>query len=334
MAVHRRFTLIALSVLAGVAADLRGETAVTAERPFVPAVVFDIGGKFDKSFDEAAYDGAERFRRDTGINYREFEVTSPVQREQALRALARRGVAIIVAIGFNQAEAVETVAPEFPKTKFTVVDAVAHGSNVQSVVMREEEGSYLVGILAAMASKTGKIGFIGGIDIPLIRRFASGYAAGARSVNPSIEVTENMVGDTPTAWSDPTRGGELARSQFGRGVDVIFAAAGATGLGVYQAAKDLGKLAIGVDSDQNGIQPGAMLTSMVKRIDKIVYDAFASARDGTWRPGAVSLGLAEGGVDWALDSSNRALITPEMQARVAAATAAIETRQITVPTAE
>jgi basic membrane protein A len=149
LAVHRRFALTTLSILGALAADSRAETAATAERPFVPAVVFDIGGKFDKSFDEAAYDGAERFKHDTGIVYREFEVTSPVQREQALRALARRGVAIIVAVGFNQAEAVETVAPEFPKTKFTVVDAVAHGPNVQSVVMREEEGSYLVGILAA-----------------------------------------------------------------------------------------------------------------------------------------------------------------------------------------
>ena len=321
-------------MLVGLAADARAQSAAATERPFVPAVVFDIGGKFDKSFNEAAYDGAERFRHDTGITYREFEVTSPVQREQALRALARRGVAIIVAIGFNQAEAVETVAPEFPDTKFTVVDAVARGPNVQSVVMREEEGSYLVGILAAMASKSGKIGFIGGIDIPLIRRFALGYTAGARSVNPSIDVIENMVGDTPTAWSDTTRGGELARSQFGRGVDVVFAAAGATGLGVYQAAKDLGKLAIGVDSDQNGVQPGTMLTSMVKRIDKVVYDAFASARDGTWRSGALSLGLAEGGVDWAHDSFNRDLITPEMERRVAAATAAIEAHQISVPAAE
>ncbi|MDB5392543.1 MAG: tmpC [Rhodospirillales bacterium] len=298
---------------------------------FMPAVTYDIGGKYDKSFNEAAWQGAERFKADSGIAYREFEITSPVQREQALRALCRRGVSIIVAIGFNQSEAVTTVCREFPDAKFTIADAIAKGPNVQSVVMREEEGSYLVGMLAAMASTGGRIGFIGGIDIPLIRRFKAGYRAGALSINPAIETVENMVGDTPTAWSDPTRGAELARAQFGRGVDVVFAAAGASGLGIYQAAKDLGKLAIGVDSNQNGIHPGTMLTSMVKHVDKVVYDSFSTARAGTWQPGVQSLGLAEGGVDWALDDNNRALITSEMEQSVRAATAEIVAGRIRVP---
>jgi basic membrane protein A len=302
-----------------------------AEAGFTPAVVYDIGGKYDKSFNQAASDGAIKFRADTGIAYREFEITSPVQREQVLRALARRGVAIICAIGFNQAGAVSTVAPEFPDVKFTVVDAVGEGANVQSVVMREEEGCYLVGILAAMASRTGKVGFIGGIDVPLIQRFKVGYAAGAASVNPAIETIDSIVGDTPTAWDDPTRGGELARSQFGRGVDVVFAAAGASGLGVYQAAKDLGKLAIGVDSNQDGIHPGTMLTSMIKRIDTVVYDAFASAHDGTWKPGVQSLGLAQDAVGWTLDRYNRALITQAMEDRVRAAAAEIIAGRIKVP---
>jgi basic membrane protein A len=302
-----------------------------AEAAFLPAVTYDIGGKYDKSFNEAAWRGAERFKAETGIAYREFEITSPVQREQVLRALCRRGVSVIVAIGFNQSEAVTTVCREFPQVKFTIADAVADGPNVLSVVMREEEGSYLVGMLAAMASTQGKVGFIGGIDIPLIRRFRAGYRAGALSVNPAIETIDNMVGDTPTAWSDPTRGGELARAQFGRGVDVVFAAAGASGLGVYQAAKDQGKLAIGVDSNQNGIHPGTMLTSMVKHVDKVVYDGFATAHDGTWKPGMQSLGLAEGGVDWALDDNNRALITPEMEARGRPATADIVAGRIKVP---
>ncbi len=302
-----------------------------AEGAFAPAVVYDIGGKYDKSFNQAASDGAQRFRADTGISYREFEITSPVQREQVLRALARRDVSIIAAIGFNQAGAVTTVAPEFPEVKFTVVDAVAEGPNVQSVVMREEEGSYLVGILAAMASRTGKVGFIGGIDVPLIRRFCVGYAAGARSVDPDIETIESIVGDTPIAWDDPTRGAELARSQFGRGVDVVFAAAGQTGLGIYQAAKDMGKLAIGVDSNQDSIHPGTMLTSMVKRVDKVVYDAFVTVRDGTWRPGLRSLGLAEGGVGWTLDQYNRTLISPAMEERVRAAEAEIIAGHIKVP---
>lgn len=305
--------------------------ANAAPAGFMPAVSYDIGGKHDKSFNESAWTGAERFKAETGIQYREFEITSPVQREQVLRALCRRSASIIVAIGFNQSEAVSTVCLEFPQTKFTIVDAVATGPNVQSVVMREEEGSYLVGMLAAMASATGKIGFIGGIDIPLIRRFAMGYRAGAESVRPDIESIENMVGDTPTAWSDPTRSAELARAQFGRGVDVIFAAAGASGLGVYQAAKDLGKFAIGVDSNQNAIHPGTMLTSMVKRVDKVVYDAFVTARNESWRTGMQSLGLAEGGLEWALDDNNRKLITPEMESCVRAATADIVAGRIKVP---
>ena len=322
-----RRSLIAAIILTAPACRM----AAAMANPFLPAVTFDIGGKYDKSFNEAAWRGAERFKADSGITYREFEITSPVQREQALRALCRRGVSIIVAIGFNQSEAVTTVCRECPEAKFTIADAIAEGPNVQSVVMREEEGSYLVGMLAAMASSTGRIGFIGGIEIPLIRRFRAGFRAGAQSVNPAIEMIDNMVGDTPTAWSDPTRGAELARAQFGRGVDVVFAAAGASGLGVYQAAKDLGKLAIGVDSNQNGIHPGTMLTSMVKHVDKVVYDGFSTARDGTWKPGLQSLGLKEGGVDWALDDNNRALVSDAMEQRVRAATAEIIARRITVP---
>ena len=323
----RRRTLLATMALGGPVLRV----AYAAQPAFAPAITYDIGGKYDKSFNEAAWRGAERFKAETGIAYREFEISSPVQREQALRALCRRGVSIIVAIGFNQSEAVTTVCREFPDVKFTIADAIAKGPNVQSVVMREEEGSYLVGMLAAMAAPDRKVGFIGGIDIPLIRRFAAGYRAGALSIYPTIETIENMVGDTPTAWADPTRGAELARAQFGRGVDVIFAAAGASGLGVYQAAKDLGKLAIGVDSNQNGIQPGTILTSMVKHVDKVVYDAFSTARDGTWKPGIQSLGLAEGGLDWALDDNNRPLITVEMESRVRSATVDIIAGRIKVP---
>jgi basic membrane protein A len=289
-----------------------------------------MGGKFDKSFNQMAYEGAEAWRKENGITYREFEVTSPVQREQALRQLARRGAAVVVAIGFSQGPAVATVAKEFPAIKFTVIDAIVDAPNVQSVVMREHEGSFLVGMLAAMASKTGRVGFVGGMDIPLIRKFAAGYRQGALYANPKIEVLENMTGTTPEAWNDPTRGAELAKAQFGRGVDVIYAAAGGTGLGVYQAAKDAGKLAIGVDSNQNYVQPGTMLTSMVKRIDKVVAEAFSSARNGTWQPGTRDLGLAADAVGWALDEYNRPLITPAMEAAVKQATADIVAGRITV----
>ena len=315
-------TLLALACLA-----LAGPAAA---QEFAPAVVFDMGGKFDKSFNEAAYAGAERFKKDTGIAYREFEVTAEAQREQALRNMARRGSQIVVGIGFSQATGMEKVAKEFPTVKFTLVDAVVDLPNVQSVVFREHEGSFLVGMAAAMASKTGKVGFVGGMDIPLIRKFALGYEEGAKYVNPRIEVFQNMTGTTPAAWNDPTRGGELARSQFDRGADVVYAAAGGTGLGVLQAAKDRGRLAIGVDSNQNHIQPGSVLTSMVKRVDLAVYDAFKGARDGTWKSGVRVLGVADGGVGYAIDQHNRSLITPEMERRLQQARADIVAGKIKV----
>ena len=283
---------------------------------FTPAVVFDMGGKFDKSFNEAAFNGAEKFKADTGVQYREFEVTNPSMREQALRNMARRGAQVVVAMGFAQAAAVETVAQEFPETKFTLIDMVVDLPNVQSVIFKEHEGSFLVGMAAAMASQTGKVGFVGGMDIPLIRKFALGYVEGAKHVNPDIEIFQNMTGTTPAAWNDPTKGGELARSQFDRGADVVYAAAGGTGIGVYQAAKDAGKLAIGVDSNQNYIHPGTMLTSMIKRVDVAVYESFRAAQEGTWQGGIQVLGLAEDGVGWALDEHNRSLVSAEMEAAI------------------
>jgi len=297
---------------------------------WAPAVVFDMGGKFDKSFNEAAYVGAERFKKETNIAYREFEVTAEAQREQALRNMARRGSAIIIGIGFSQASGMEKVAKEFPNLKFAIVDAVVDLPNVQSIVFKEHEGSFLVGMAAAMASKSGKVGFVGGMDIPLIRRFALGYEEGAKYVNPKIEVFQNMTGTTPAAWNDPTRGSELARSQFDRGADVVYAAAGATGLGVLQAAKDKGRLAIGVDSNQDHIHPGTILTSMIKRVDLAVYETFKSAKEGSWKPGVRSLGVAEGGVGYSIDQYNRSLITADMEKRLQQARADIVAGKIKV----
>jgi len=317
-------------VVAVLVAAVTAPAGHVAAQEFVPAIVFDMGGKFDKSFNEAAYAGAERFKKETAIAYREFEVTNEAQREQALRNMARRGSQVVVGIGFGQASGMERVAREFPNLKFAIVDAVVDLPNVQSIVFKEHEGSFLVGMAAAMASKTGKIGFVGGMDIPLIRRFALGYEEGAKYVNAKIEIYRNMTGTTPAAWNDPTRGGELARSQFDRGADVIYAAAGATGLGVLQAAKDKGRLAIGVDSNQNHIHPGSVLTSMIKRVDLAVYEAFKAARDGTWQAGARSLGVAEGGVGFSLDQHNRSLITAEMEKRLQQARADIVAGKIKV----
>ena len=298
---------------------------------FLPAIVYDFGGKFDRSFNQSASEGAERFKKETGIAFREFEITNAAQREQVMTQFARRGATIIVAVGFTQASAVEKVAREFPGVKFTIIDGAVDLPNVQSVNFREQESSFLCGMLAALASKTGRIGFIGGMDIPLIRKFALGYRAGAQYVNPSIEVFENMTGTTPAAWGDPTKGAELARSQFGRGADVIFHAAGATGIGVMQAARDEGRLSIGCDSNQNYLHPGGVLTSAVKRVDVAVYRAFMDARNGTWKAGPLLLGLAENGVDWALDEHNRALVTPAMEQRINQARADIISGKVKVP---
>jgi basic membrane protein A len=290
-----------------------------------PAIVYDMGGKFDKSFNEAAYMGAERWKKEAGKPYLDFEIANEAQREQAMRRMAERGANPVIGIGFSQGSSLEKVAKEFPKQQFAIVDSVVKLPNVESIIFKEHEGSFLVGMMAALASKSGKVGFVGGMDIPLIRKFQCGYEQGAKYANPKVEVTANMTGTTPSAWSDPTRGAELAKAQFAKGVDVVFAAAGGTGMGVYQAAKDGGKLAIGVDSNQNHLQPGTMLTSMVKRVDVAVYNASKKVN-----PGVTVLGLKEGGVDYALDQHNEKLVPADMKKKVDAAKADIIAGKIKV----
>jgi basic membrane protein A and related proteins len=310
---HKLLVLAALSI-SGVAAQAE------------PAVIYDMGGKFDKSFNEAAFRGMEKWKKDTGKNFLEFEIAAETQREQAMRRMAEKGANPIIGIGFSQAAAIEKVAKEFPKLQFAIIDMAVNQPNVQSVLFKEQEGSFLVGVMAATASKSGKLGFVGGMDIPLIRKFRCGYEQGVKYTNAKAEVFANMTGTTASAWADPARGAELARAQFGKGVDVVFAAAGGTGTGVYQAAKDAGKLAIGVDSNQNHLQPGTMLTSMLKRIDVAVYQV---AMNGA-KPGVTVLGLKEGGVDYALDEHNAKLVTPEMKKKVDAAKADIIAGKIKV----
>jgi basic membrane protein A len=279
-----------------------------------PAVIYDTAGKFDKSFNEAVFqNGVKVFEADKGVKVREFEPQNEAQREQGLRRLASRGFSPIVAVGFNMASAVEKVATEFPLIKFTIIDMVVDKPNVQSVVFKEHEGSFLVGALAAKASQTATVGFIGGMDIPLIRKFECGYEQGAKYANPEATVLQNMTGSTPAAFADPAKGSELAKSQFSKGADVVYAAAGGTGLGVYQAAKDAGKMAIGVDSNQNHLQPGTMLTSMVKRVGVAAYATWEDGLNNAWKPGIKALGLKEGGVTWALDENNAKLVTAEMK---------------------
>jgi basic membrane protein A len=293
-----------------------------------PAIIFDLGGKFDRSFNEAAFNGAQRWAEETGGEFREIELQSDAQREQAMRRLAEAGSNPIVMAGFSQATPLSVVAPDYPDTTFVIIDGVVEAPNVRSVIFSEHEGSYLVGMLAAMASETGTVGFVGGMDIPLISRFACGYAQGVVAVNPEATVIANMTGTTPAAWNDPVRGGELTRGQIAQGADVVYAAAGGTGLGVLQVAADEGIFSIGVDSNQNYLHPGSVLTSMLKRVDVAVYDAFTTGAEV--ETGIHVFGLAEEGVGYALDEFNAELITEEMIAAVEAAQAAIIAGEIVV----
>ena len=278
-----------------------------------PAVLYNESGKFDKSFNEGVYDGIQKYTKDTGIQVREFEPKNEAQIEQGLRRLAKRGYTPIIAVGFTVSASVAKVAKDFPEIHFTLIDDVVDLPNVQSIIFKEQEGSFLVGALAAMKSKTNAVGFVGGMDIPLIRRFGCGYEQGVKYITPDAKVFQNMTGSTGAAFNNPTKGSELARSQFSQGADVVFAAAGGTGIGVYQAAADEGKFAIGVDSNQNYLHPGVMLTSMIKRVDLAAYNTYKNSAAGNWKPGVVTLGLDQDGVSWSLDEYNESLITPEMK---------------------
>ncbi|KEP69151.1 membrane protein [Thioclava dalianensis] len=293
-----------------------------------PAVIYDLGGKYDKSFNEAAYNGAKRWAEETGGKYKELEMQSEAQREQALRKLAESGANPIVMTGFAFGDTLNQVAPDYPDTKFAIIDMVVDQPNVESIVFKEEQGSYLVGLMAGMASKTGTVGFVGGMDIPLIRKFACGYVQGVKAANPDAKVIENMTGTTPAAWNDPVKGGEIAKAQISQGADVIYAAAGGTGIGVLQAATDGGALGIGVDSNQNYLHPGKILTSMLKRVDTAVDEAFKAGPD--LKPGIKVMGLSDDGVGVALDDNNKSLVTPAMLKAVDQAKADIISGKIKV----
>ena len=302
----------ALALTAGAAfADAHGAN---------PGLIIDLGGKFDKSFNESAFNGAQRWVEETGGEYRETELQSEAQREQSMRRMAESGANPVVVLGFANASTLDQVAPDYPETNFAIIDGVVDQPNVQSIVFTEHTGSYLVGIMAAMASESGTVSFVGGMDIPLIQKFACGYAQGVKSVSEDTNVIVNMTGTTPAAWNDPVRGGEIARAQFSQGSDVVYAAAGGTGVGVLQAAADEGLKSIGVDSNQNYLHPGSVLTSMLKRVDNAVYDVFTSE---DFQTGIVVKDLAAEGVGVAVDENNESLVSEDMMAAVEEARAGI-----------
>jgi basic membrane protein A len=290
-------------------------TSIGFAAPLRVGLVLDKGGRDDKSFNAAAFRGATDAEKKLGIHLKVVESSDDAGLEPSLRTFARKGFDLIIGIGFIQANPVTKVATEFPKTSFLIVDSVADLPNVRSVMFDEHDGCYLVGVIAGLTSKTKTIGFVGGMDIPLIRRFELGYRSGAQSTG-KIRVISNYVGSSSDAWRNPTKGKELALAQIAKSADVIFQAAGSSGLGVFDAVEEQKKFVIGVDSNQNWIKPGRVLTSMVKRVDLAVYRAIEDKIAGRFSGGPKTMGLSDGGIDYAIDDYNRALLTPAVKSRV------------------
>ena len=289
-------------------ADERGKIKV--------GIVFDIGGKDDRSFNAAAWEGVKRASQELPIVLRDVEPGDPTSIEPAMRAFAERGYDLIIGVGFAQTEIMERVARDYPNLHFAIIDGVIDLPNVASLVFKEHEGSYLVGMIAANKTKTGVLGFVGGMDIPLIRKFKVGYEEGAKSVNPRIRVVDNYVGLTDAAWNNPGKGKELAVAQISKGADIIFTAAGNSGLGAFDAAEQYNKFVIGVDSNQNWVKPGFVLTSMVKRIDNAVYQIIQDLVGKKFQGGIHVYGLENEGIGYAMDQYNQDLVPADVIARV------------------
>jgi basic membrane protein A len=332
----------AAAAAAAIAVALAAGCAPGAEAPGTPpgtmqvGLVYDVGGRGDKSFNDAAYAGLERARSELGVAVQDLETSEGGDREAQLRQLAARGAALVFGVGFLFSDDIRALAGEFPEVKFACVDyTLQEGDslppNLVALKFREEEGSFLVGALAGLLTKRGTVGFVGGMEIPLIRKFEAGFRAGVAAVNPRARVIVKYAGTTGAAFKDPTKGKELALAEIQQGADIIFHASGSTGLGVFEAAKESGALAIGVDSDQWDAAPGVVLTSMVKRVETAVFETVREVKEDRWRGGVHVFGLGEGGVDWVYDERNRHLIPDPVKAAVDSLRAEIVAGRIAVP---
>lgn len=304
---------------------------LSAAAEYRVALILDKGGKDDKSFNAAAFEGASRAKKELGIELKYVEAMDDVAIEHNMRSFAQKKFDLIIGIGFAMADGVKKIAAQYPDLKFALVDAEVTLPNVRSLLFEEHQGSYLVGAMAAIASKTGQVGFLGGMDVPLIRRFQMGYEAGVKKINPKATVVVNYIGVTSDAWNNPAKAKELSLAQYNKGVDVIFAAAGASNYGLFDAAEEKKKLSIGVDSNQNWVKPGFVLTSMLKRVDVAVFDAVKDGKAGKFAAGTQRFGLANQGIDYALDKYNEKLVTPEMKRRVDELKKEILAGKISVP---
>jgi basic membrane protein A and related proteins len=275
-------------------------------------LVLDKGGKDDQSFNSAALRGAKEAEKELGAVVKYVEATDDNAIEYLLRSLVQKKYDIIIGVGVAQEEGMKRVAAQFPEQRFVIIDTEVKAPNVRSLLFQEHEGSYLVGAIAALTSKKGVIGFIGGMDIPLIRRFEMGYTAGAKAVKPAAKVVLNYA----DSWNNTAKVKEIALTQYNSGVEVIFAAAGASNFGLFDAAKEKNKFAIGVDSNQNNLMPGHILTSMIKRVDRAVFTACKEAAEGKFTPGTYRYGLADQGVDYSVDSYNEKILPADVRVRV------------------
>ncbi len=301
--------------------------------------MFDVGGRGDKSFNDAAYAGLERAQKELGVTFTTLETGEGSDREAQMRQLAAGGSQLVFGVGFLFSDDIYGLAQEFPKVKFACVDyTLKEGQvlppNLVALEFKEQEGSFLVGALAGLVTRTGKVGFVGGMEIPLIKKFEAGYRAGAKAANPKVEVLVKYAGTTGTAFKDPTKGKELGLAEYNQGADIIFHASGSTGLGVFEAAREKGKgnYAIGVDADQQAEAPGFILTSMVKHVETSVFDTILELKEGRWQGGVREFGLKEDGVGWVYDDQNKALIPDAVKAKVDALKAEIVAGRIVVPT--
>src|SRR5215468_6691294 len=322
----RVFILTALLCIAAIFSSCKNHVEAKREGCKIRVgIVFDIGGKNDRSFNAAAWEGVKRAQQDMDICLYDVEPGNPTSIEPAMRAFAERNFDLVIGVGFAQSPIMQKVAADYPKINFAIIDGVIVDKdgkpfpNVASLVFREHEGSFLVGMIAASKNKTGTIGFLGGMDIPLIHKFETGYEEGAKSVNPKIQILQNYVGVTDSAWNNPGKGKELALGQIEKGADVIFTAAGNSGLGAFDAVEQYGrngegeanKFVIGVDSNQNMVKPGFVLTSMVKRVDNAVYDVVKDVVNHRFVAGIHVFGLDKDGVGYAMDEYNKDLVSPE-----------------------
>jgi len=334
----RSVAVVALVLAAGCAKKAEAPAGSAGNSPATLKVglVFDIGGRGDKSFNDAAYAGLERAKSELGIDFQTLETGEGSDREAQMRQLAAGGSQLVFGIGFLFTDDIKALAKEFPNVKFACVDyTVTEGEalppNLAALKFKEEEGSFLVGALAALLSKTGKVGFVGGMQIPLIRKFEAGYIAGVAAVRPKDQVISKYAGTTGTAFKDPTKGKELALAEYHQGADIIYHASGSTGLGVFEAARELKKLAIGVDSDQYDQAPGTVLTSMVKHVENAVFDCIKETSENRFQSGVHEFGLREHGVGWVYDDRNKAQIPDAVKATVDSLETEIVAGRIQVP---